>query len=79
MFILDESSDKYLKKIILYLTIDEIKELKDSIESLIAKPENTHMHISDESYKKEITFCIYSPSNIKDFNERSKRILTTDE
>ena len=79
MYILDETSDKSLSKIIVYLTMSEILELKDSIDSLLVKPQNNHMHVPSEDYKKEITICIYDKDRLTGFNERSMKLLTSDE
>lgn len=78
MYILDEASDKSLSNVILYLTLPEILELKDSIDALIAKPINNHMHISDETFKKEITICIYDKNKLDGFNDRSKKLILED-
>ena len=58
MRIVDEISDKSLENVVLYLTVSEALELKDSLEDLLEKPINNHIHISDESFQKEITVCV---------------------
>jgi len=79
MRILDEISDKSLEKIILYLTFSEASELRDGLEDLLKKPSNNHIHISSESFQKEITVCIYDIDNIKGFNERSMNLIEHDQ
>ncbi len=79
MRILDESSDKSLKNVILYLTFAEASELKDSLEGLLKKPLNNHAHISNENLQKEITVCIYDVDNLKGFNKRSMNLIINDQ
>lgn len=79
MRILDESSDKSLEKVILYLTLEEALELKDSLDELLKKPLNNHTHVSDENFQKEITVCIYDTNNLSGFSERSKNLIKNDQ
>ncbi|HRD56297.1 MAG TPA: hypothetical protein PLC42_07885 [Parachlamydiaceae bacterium] len=78
MRILDEISNNSLDNITIYLTSAEAKELRDSIDDLLKKPLNNHAHISDESFKKEITICIYNVNNLNGFNERSLDLIIND-
>lgn len=78
MYILDEKTDKSIKKIILYLTYSEASELKDSLENLLRKPLNNHEHISNEDFKKEITICIYDVNNLNGLNDRSINLIKKD-
>lgn len=77
MRILDIESDKPINQIAIYLTFSELKELNDSIVSLL---ENNfhHAHISGEDYQKEITICNYEANSIESFDERSKRLIADD-
>jgi len=79
MRILDETSDKSLKNLILYLTFNEASELRDSLDELLKKPLNNHAHISNENFQKEITVCIYDIDNLKGFNERSRKLIVNDQ
>lgn len=79
MRLLDEISDKSLKKVVLYLTCSEALELKDSLDDLLKKPLNNHAHISCEDFTKEITVCIYDIDNLKGFNERSMELIINDQ
>ena len=79
MRILDEISDKSLENIILYLTSSEASELRDSLDQLLKKPLNNHIHISNENFQKEITVCIYDMNNLKGFNDRSIDLIIKDE
>lgn len=79
MRILDEISDKSLENIILYLTLAEASELRDSLDELLNKPLNNHAHISSENFQKEITVCIYDMDNLKGFNQRSIDLIKDDQ
>jgi GGDEF domain-containing protein len=78
MRILDEISDKSLENIILYLTFSEASELRDSLDDILKKPVNNHIHISSENIQKEITVCIYDINNLKGFNKRSMDLIIKD-
>ena len=75
MRILDVTTDKSIKKIILYLTNFEALEFRDSLNDLIKKPLNNHAHISSEDYQKEVTICIYGESNLNGFDKRSIELI----
>lgn len=79
MHILDQNSDKSLINITLYLTHSEAIELRDSLNDLLENPLNNHAHISNESYQKEITVCIYDKNNLEGFNKRSLRLIMEDQ
>ena len=78
MRILDEGSDKKLDRVMLYLTEEEAKEMKDSLEFLLYKKHH-HSHINSENFDKEITISIYKDSNLNSFNERSRNLIMKDE
>ena len=74
--------DQKVSKVILYLTIDEAQEMKDSLELIISNNEkHQHEHIPDREsdFKREITVCIYRKDNLSSFDERSKRLIQSDE
>ncbi len=75
MRILDEIADKSLESVIVYLTLSEATELRDSIDELLKKPINNHNHVSSENFQKEITICIYDANNLNGFDERSKNLI----
>ena len=75
MHILDETTDKSLKNIVLYLTFAEALELKDSLDKIINKPFNNHFHIPDENFQKELTVCVYNVDDLSGFNERSINLI----
>ena len=78
MRILDENSDKKLDRVILYLTEDEAKEMKESLEFLLCE-QHQHSHISSESFDKEVTISIYKNENLSSFDERSRKLIIYDE
>lgn len=79
MRILDENSDKSLEHVILYLTLSEAGELKDSLEDLMKNPTKNHTHISDDEFQKEMTLCIYDPNDLSGFNKRSIELILHDD
>lgn len=78
MRILDLDTDKKLENVTLYLTYSEALELRDSLNDLIKKPLNNHVHVSEECYQRELTVCIYDTKNLEGFNERSKTLILHD-
>lgn len=79
MRILDEGSGKSLENITLYLTALEASELRDGLNSLLAKPLGNHVHISSSDYKKEVTVCVYDVNNLSGFNKRSIELIRNEE
>ena len=81
MRILDGESNKPLNQITLYLTIEEVKKIKDSLEALLNRPRENHQHISSEDFTKEITVCVYDledPNLLNSFDERSIKLINFD-
>lgn len=73
-------SDTKINKVILYLTPDEAKELKGSLEAILSdSKKHHHEHIPDNEYKREITVCIYKEDNLSSFDERSRKLILNDE
>jgi len=79
MRILDQDADKSINQIILYLTQLEAEELRDSIVSLLQNQSDHHEHISSTAFKKEIIVTIYDRLPVESFDERSKKIILTDQ
>lgn len=76
MRILDSEHDKALKNVILYLRLEEAKELMDDLARLIeTKNLKDHAHINDQEYKHELTVLIYDENNLSSLDERSKRLI----
>lgn len=81
MRLFDENNEKSLNNISLFLTIDEAKELLDSLEGLLKNFKNDadHTHINDENYKREITVCLYNETNLNGWNETAKKLILEDD
>jgi hypothetical protein len=82
MRIYNQDTDEKVNRITLYLTPDEAKELKDSLELIINNNEkHHHEHIPDreDDFKREITVCIYKKSDLSKFDERSRKLIQLDE
>jgi hypothetical protein len=74
MRILDLENDKVLTSVLIMLTPEEAHELLGSIRSI--KPEiGDHIHVNDQNFLREITIAIYTPNNLKYFNERVREII----
>ena len=82
MRIYDSDSDKKINNVILYLTPDEAREMKNFLDLLLSNNEkHHHEHIPDREndFKREITVCIYEKENLSSFDERSKKLILNDE
>lgn len=80
MRIYNLDSEKKVNKVILYLTPDEALEMKFALDKIINQNEKYHhKHIIDEEYKREITICVYKADNMDSFDERSKKLILSDE
>ncbi|MDN3505882.1 MAG: hypothetical protein P0S96_01480 [Simkaniaceae bacterium] len=82
MRIYDSDSDKKINRVILYLTLDEAKEMKDSLEAIIKNTaQHHHEHIPDrnDDFKREISVCVYNKDNLSSFDERSQKLIILDE
>ena len=79
MRILNTNADIALKSIILYLKIEEAKELYDSIGMMLNEKDlSNHTHVNDLSFEHEVTLVLYDEQQIGSLNERSKRIILED-
>lgn len=78
MRILDQDNNCAVNYVTLYLTLAEAKELRDSLDDLIAKPDINHAHIPSEDYKKEITVTVYGEGGLEQFDERSLKLILED-
>lgn len=79
MRILNEIDEISLKKIILFLTMEEALELRDSLNDLIERPLDNHSHITSDDYKKEVTVCIYDLNNLEGFGQKAIDLIQNDE
>lgn len=78
MRILDCDNDRKLDEVLLFLTLSEARELRDSLKQLIESPMGNHSHISNEDFQKEITVCIYDEKKLVGFSERFKKLILED-
>ena len=79
MRILDEDADKAINRVTLYLTSSEAAELRDSLEGLLTGAADSHAHVSNQDYSKEVTVCVYDPAaDLGAFNQRSRRLIQED-
>lgn len=78
MRILDEETDTALNRVMLYLTMTEASELRDSLDALIRDHIERHEHISSDDYRKEVTICIYDVNDLNQFSPRSKQLIAHD-
>lgn len=81
MRIFDQTNDKTLKTILLFLTKNEMKQMIGYLEQM----ENDtigigHAHLDDEEYQHEITIALYDEKNMQnnEFNERCKKVIVED-
>lgn len=80
MYILDDESNKKLSWITIILTKKEIEEMLGYAEQLLENPApSDHYHMSSDDYQKEITFCLYDPEKIGNFNARVQKLIKDDE
>jgi hypothetical protein len=78
MRILDNTEAKPLEDITLYLTPAEAVQLRHSLDHLISNPAEHHVHLDDDSYKRELTVAIYTGENLMEFDEQSRKLITND-
>ncbi|MBI4656490.1 MAG: hypothetical protein HY746_07080 [Elusimicrobia bacterium] len=80
MRIHDIDFDKSIDEVGIFLTLDEAKELRDSLEILINNPAEHHGHIYDipAECKKQIIVAVYTKDNINMFDERSRKLIEED-
>ena len=75
MRILDYRTDKALEDICIYLTPSEAKQMLGLLEEFVSGQIEHHEHFYDENYEREITLAIYTEKNLKEFDERSKKLI----
>ena len=79
MRIFDVENDAALKSVRLYLTRPEASELRDSLSDMLEGNEpDSHEHVMDEEYKREVTVFVYDPAILERFTEREALLLTKD-
>ncbi len=78
MRILDQDSDRALSHVTLYLLKREAAELRDTLDSLLARP-GGHGHVPDGEYAKEITVVLYGGGHDASLDDRSRRLIEDDD
>ena len=82
MRIWDETSQRRLNGVTLFLTADEAKECRGALDRLLQDAPNSHLHVSSADFQTEITLCVYSVDDAKTFgqlDEPSRRLILHDE
>lgn len=82
MVIYNKENDTTFKYISLFLSVDEAKYLRDSINSLLEEPleQGNHVHVNNKTFTKEILVAVYpSDRNLKGFFDKdSVRLIEED-
>ena len=80
MRIFHENKNETIKNILLCLTLDEARELRDSLNLIIKnKSQISHEHINDLDYSHEITITLYDEKNLQGFSSRIVKVIQEDE
>ncbi len=76
MRMLDGERDIAIDNLTLYLKKSEAIELLGSLKRIIeAEDYGMHIHVSEDSYQREVTVLLYDENNIDSLNERSKKLI----
>jgi NAD(P)H-dependent FMN reductase len=81
MRLLDEDSDRALKKVALYLTVAEARKVRKALDQLGARLEAgrvEHVHVDDREYEHHLTLVLYSPDDADSFEPRYRRLIRED-
>lgn len=78
MRIYNERMDIALSSVMLFLTKNEMQELRDTLDALIEEPPCEHEHIMDDEYKREITIASYLEGGTNSFAEKYNNLLKKD-
>jgi hypothetical protein len=76
--ILDEDNDRSISRITLFLSRQEAVNLSTALAALLEGPSGRHEHVDSDDFSKELTVCIYAPSDLSGFNDRSKKLIEFD-
>ena len=75
MRILDQDNAKLIDSVMIMLTPEEASELIGMLQS-IDPSTGDHIHVYDIEFSRQITALIYTPQNLKFFNEVVRNALT---
>jgi hypothetical protein len=79
MRILDESNDRAVKEVTIFLTVEEATTLYHCAQRLVFNPRVHHVHVRDQDEQGQIAIAIYTPSRLAELDQRSQRLITTGE
>jgi hypothetical protein len=76
MRMLDEDKNVAIDNLTLYLKKAEAIELYNALETLIESNDyGMHLHVSEETYQREVTVLLYDETNVNTLNERSRKLI----
>jgi hypothetical protein len=78
MRILDEDNDRSCDAATLFLTRQEATLLGAMVAALLESPPNRHEHVNSDDQTKELTICLYDPTDLSGLNERSQELIKSD-
>ena len=76
MRMLDEERNIAVENLSLYLKKTEAEELFYALKSLLETGDHDkHIHVSEDTYIREITILLYDDNNMNGLSERSKKLI----
>ena len=76
MRMLDEERNVAVDNLTLYLKKTEALELFNALKRVIeADDYDMHIHVSEDSYQREVTVLLYDENKLGSLNERSKKLI----
>ena len=79
MRILNEDSDQPIKSVLLLLTPQEARQIRNALEDLLADPDDCHVHIQDDVLRRQVTVAVYTPGNLKYFDSETIALIEGEE
>jgi hypothetical protein len=79
MRILDESTDRPVTEITIFLSVDEATALYQQIRRLVLDPRLSHVHVQDDDKQRQLILALYGPSKTVDLGQRVHRLIMTGE
>jgi hypothetical protein len=77
--ILNDDTDKKLDSISIFLTKEELMQLRSYLNQLSDDPDMDHVHLSSTDYQKEVTVCLYDTGKLDGLHPRSIKLIQKDE
>ena len=82
MRILHRETNQVFNDIEIFLTVEEAQWLSAKLDWLWEHPEDHHSHLETDlvgnKYQKELTVAVYTEDNLKQFDERSRKLILED-